>query len=78
MNQLAYKKIEVSNLISSFDANQIESVLFFLKKQKSQTKLVQKSLAGIWENANIDIDTIEKELKLLRKNLVKEIDSKIL
>ena len=73
MNKLAIIKTELTNLIYKLDIKDIEQMLA-LKKKKSGSSKNKKSLEGIWADADIDIDEVEKELKKLRQSHKSKLD----
>jgi hypothetical protein len=79
MNNLAYKKSELNNILTKLDLQQIERFFLFIKNTDlKEKKFRRKSHAGIWKNLNIDIQAFELELSNLRNETTKDLDNKIL
>lgn len=74
MNNVAYYKTEISNLLVGFDLKQTTELYSVIKNKSNSTLKNKKNLSGIWKN--IDINEVEKDLKDLRDTISKNLDNK--
>jgi len=75
MNSLSIKQTELNNLIMYFDIQDIEKILSYAKKNNIiHEKTLKNSLEGIWADSNFDDIDIESEIRLLRKDVTKNLD----
>lgn len=74
MNNVAYYKTEISNLLVGFDLKQTTELYSVIKNKSNSTLKNKKNLSGIWKN--IDINEVEKDLKDLRDTIGKNLDNK--
>ena len=79
MNTLAYKRMELNNILPLLSSNELERVLANIKntKLKKEPKH-RKSLAGIWTNSVSDTDNLIAELSEIRNEIANNLDTKIL
>lgn len=74
MNNIAYYKTEISNLLVGFDLKQTTEIYSVIKNKSNSTLKNKKNLTGIWKN--IDTNEVEKDLKDLRDTISKNLDNK--
>lgn len=74
MNNVAYYKTEISNLLVGFDLKQTTELYSVIKNKSNSTLKNKKNLSGIWKN--IDTNEVEKDLKDLRDAISKNLDNK--
>ena len=79
MNTLAYKRMELNNILPLLSSNELERVLANIKntKLKKEPKY-RRSLAGIWANSVNDFDNLVADLSEMRNEISNNLDTKIL
>ena len=79
MNTIAYKRMELNNILPLLSSNELERVLANIKntKLKKEPKY-RKSLAGIWANSVSDIENLVADLSEIRNGIANNLDTKIL
>ncbi len=77
MNSLAYKKIELTNLLPTFDVQELDILFSYLENHKSLIKKrKRKSLANLWSKSNIDIEIFELELHDYKNDISNRLNKK--
>ncbi len=69
MNTLQIKKIELYNLIPSFNIQEIEDLISIATKFKKNIKTEKRSLAGIWSKYNFEDIDLDEEIREIRKEI---------
>ena len=79
MNSMAYKRIELNNILPLLSSNELERVLVNIENSKLKKEPKhRKSLAGIWANSVTDTDNLVADLSEIRNEIANNLDIKIL
>ncbi len=79
MNQVQLKKLEIISNLSFVPANKLEEISNFIQRILIMNKTEPKkpiSIRDIWKGAGFEKLDIEKELKDIRTEVQKSLDSK--
>lgn len=74
MNNAAYYKTEISNLLVGFDLKQTTELYSVIKNKSNSTLKNKKNLSGIWKK--IEVNEVEKDLKDIRDEISNNLDNK--
>jgi len=79
MNDMQLNKFKIISNLSLVPMNRLEEIQRFIEYILYTTRAKKKkpiSVRGIWENKGFEKIDIEKELKAIRKDIHRDLDSK--